>query len=100
METLPPTLLFVDTGLAGAGAKLAEPVIKQAGIKLEEDKAYEGAGGGGKLRIVPYTVSRLAFGDVEERNVPGLYDGPFPWEGSFGFNLAGMVGHDSSNPTR
>jgi len=48
VETLPPTLLFVDTGLAGAGAKLAEPVIKQAGIKLEEDKAYEGAGGRGK----------------------------------------------------
>jgi tetratricopeptide (TPR) repeat protein len=78
VETLPPTLLFVDTGLAGAGAKLAEPVIKQAGIKLEEDKAYEGAGGGGKLKIVPYTVSRLSFGDIEERNVPGLYDGPFP----------------------
>ena len=56
VETLPPTLLFVDTGLAGAGVKLAEPVIKQAGIKLEEDKAYEGAGGGGKLKIVPYTV--------------------------------------------
>jgi hypothetical protein len=98
VETLPPTLLFVDTGLAGAGAKLAEPVIKQAGIKLEEDKAYEGAGGGGKLRIVPYTVSRLSFGDIEERNVPGLYDGPFPWEGSFGFNLAGMVGHDFFKP--
>ena len=98
VETLPPTLLFVDTGLAGAGAKLAEPVIKQAGIKLEEDKAYEGAGGGGKLRIVPYTVSRLSFGDIEERNVPGLYDGPFPWESSFGFNLAGMVGHDFFKP--
>ena len=98
VETLPPTLLFVDTGLAGAGAKLAEPVIKQAGIKLEEDKAYEGAGGGGKLKIVPYTVSRLSFGDIEERNVPGLYDGPFPWENSFGFNLAGMVGHDFFKP--
>ena len=60
VETLPPTLLVVDTGLAGAGAKLAEPVIKQAGIKLEEDKAYEGAGGGGKLKIVPYTVSRTS----------------------------------------
>ena len=39
VETLPPTLLFVDTGLAGAGVKLAESVIKEAGIKLEEDKA-------------------------------------------------------------
>jgi hypothetical protein len=29
---------------------------------------------------------------------PGLYDGPFPWENSFGFNLAGMVGHDFFKP--
>jgi hypothetical protein len=94
VDTLSPTLLFVDTGLAGAGVKLAESVIKEAGIKLEEDKAYEGAGGGGKLRIVPYTVRQLSFGDVQESNVPGLYDGPFPWEYTFGFNLAGMVGHD------
>jgi predicted aspartyl protease len=94
VETLPPALLFVDTGLAGAGVKLAEPVIKAAGIKLEEDKASEGAGAGGKLKIVPYTVRRLSFGGIEEENVPGLYDGPFPWENTFGFNLAGMVGHD------
>ena len=53
VETMPPALLFVDTGLAGAGVKLAEPVIKEAGIKLEEDKAYEGAGAGGTLKIVP-----------------------------------------------
>jgi hypothetical protein len=78
VETIPPALLFVDTGLAGAGVKLAEPVIKQAGITLEEDKAYEGAGGGGKLKIVPYTVRQLSFGDVKEENVAGLYDGPFP----------------------
>jgi len=34
---LAPAILFVDTGLAGAGAKLAESVIEEAGIKLEED---------------------------------------------------------------
>ncbi len=98
VETLPPTLLFVDTGLAGAGAKLAESVIKEAGIKLEEDKATEGAGGGGTLRTVPYTVQQLSFGDIKEENVPGLYDGPFPWENMFGFQLAGMVGHDFFKP--
>jgi Aspartyl protease/Tetratricopeptide repeat len=98
VETIPPALLFVDTGLAGAGVKLAESVIKQAGIKLEEDKAYAGAGGGGKLKIVPYTVRRLSFGDIEEDDVPGLYDGPFPWENTFGFHLAGMVGHDFFKP--
>jgi Tfp pilus assembly protein PilF len=94
VETLPPALLFVDTGLAGAGVKLAESVIKEAGIKLEEDKASAGAGGGGKLTIVPYVVHRLSFGKVQEENVAGLYDGPFPWENLFGFHLAGMVGHD------
>jgi hypothetical protein len=94
IEALPPSLLFVDTGLAGAGVKLAQSVIDAAGIALEEDKATEGAGGGGTLKTVPYVVSELAFGDAEQQNVPGLYDGPFPWEGMFGFHLAGMVGHD------
>jgi hypothetical protein len=98
VETLPPTLLFVDTGLMGAGVKLAESVIKEAGIKLEENKASEGAGGGGKLKIVPYTVHHVSFGDIKEENVPGLYDGPFPWENMFGFHLAGMVGHDFFKP--
>jgi hypothetical protein len=98
VEALPPSLLFVDTGLAGAGIKLAQSVIRQAGIKLEEDKASVGAGGGGTLRIVPYVVYRLSFGDATEDNVPGLYDGPFPWQTSFGFELAGMVGHDFFKP--
>jgi len=98
VETRPPALLFVDTGLADAGVKLAESVIKEAGIKLEENKASEGAGGGGKLKIVPYTVHQLSFGDIKEENVPGLYDGPFPWENMFGFQLAGMVGHDFFKP--
>jgi hypothetical protein len=98
VEALPPTLLFVDTGLVGAGVKLAESVIKEAGIKLEENKATQGAGGGGTLKIVPYTVHQLSFGDIKEENVPGLYDGPFPWENAFGFHLAGMVGHDFFKP--
>ena len=98
VETLPPTLLFVDSGLEGAGVKLAESVIKEAGIKLEENKATEGAGGGGKLKIVPYTVHQLSFGDIKEENVAGLYDGPFPWENMFGFHLAGMIGHDFLKP--
>jgi hypothetical protein len=98
VETLPPALLFVDTGLADAGVKLAESVIKEAGIKLEEDKALEGAGGGGKLKVVPYMVHQLSFGHIKEENVPGLYDGPFPWEYTFGFHLGGMVGHDFFKP--
>jgi len=98
VEKLPPALLFVDTGLMGAGVKLAESVITEAGIKLEQNKATEGAGGGGKLKIVPYTVHQLSLGDIKEENVLGLYDGPFPWENMFGFHLSGMVGHDFFKP--
>jgi hypothetical protein len=94
VEALAPSLLFVDTGLVGAGVKLAKSVIEEAGIELEEDKASKGAGGGGTLKIVPYTVNQLSFGDIKEEKVRGLYDGPFPWENMFGFHLAGMVGHD------
>jgi len=98
VETLAPTLLFVDTGLMGAGVKLAESVIKEAGIKLEQNRATEGAGGGGKLKIVPYTVHQLSFGNIKEENVQGVYDGPFLWENMFGFHLAGMVGHEFFKP--
>src|SRR5437870_5080673 len=37
VETLPPTLLFVDTGLTGEGVKLDESVIKEAGITLVDN---------------------------------------------------------------
>lgn len=94
IESLPPSLLFVDTGLAGAGAKLAQSVIDAAGITLDKDKAVPGAGAGGTLVTIPYVVSTLSFGDARQDNVEGLYDGPFPWENLFGFHLAGMVGHD------
>ena len=98
VEDLPPSLLFVDSGLVGAGTKLAESVIKAAGIKLEQDRATTGAGGGGTLRIVPYVVKRVSLGKVLEENVQGVFDGPFPWENSFGFFLAGMVGHEFLRP--
>jgi hypothetical protein len=84
----------VDTGLAGAGVKLAESAIKAAGITLLEKEASEGVGGGGEIRTVPFRVKELALGGVTEKNVRGLFDGPFPWESSFGFRLAGMVGHE------
>lgn len=94
IDTQAPSLLFLDTGLTGAGVKLGQTMLKNANIQLQYDKAETGAGGGGTLTIVPYTVQSVAFGGVHETNVPGLYDGPFPWENLFGFYLAGMVGGD------
>jgi hypothetical protein len=45
---------------------------------------------------VPYVVQRLSFGQLQEDNVPGLYDGRFPL--GLGLHLAGMVGHDFFKP--
>jgi hypothetical protein len=98
VEDQPPSLLFVDTGLVGAGVKLGEKMLKNAGVTLEYDKAVTGAGAGGTLTTVPYVVHNLSLGRVQETDVPGLYDGPFPWEDLFGFYLAGMVGHDFFRP--
>ena len=72
-------------------------MIKAAGIVLEQDKAETGAGGGGTWRIVPYIVKRVSLGKVQEER-SGSFDGPFPWENSFGFLLAGMVGHEFLRP--
>lgn len=94
VNTQPMSLFFVDSGLAGAGVKLVESTIQQAGIHLDESKATEGQGGGGMLKIIPYTVAQFTVGEIAVQNVPGLYDGPFPWENEFGFHLAGMFGSD------
>jgi predicted aspartyl protease len=88
------SLFFVDSGLAGAGVKLAPSTLQQAGIHLDESKATEGQGGGGTLTIIPYTLAEFTVGEITQQNVAGLYDGPFPWENEFGFHLAGMVGND------
>jgi hypothetical protein len=94
VDRMPPALMFVDSGLAGAGVKLAESTIQKAGIHLDESKATEGQGGGGALKIIPYTVAEFVVGGLKQINVAGLYDGPFPWENEFGFRLAGMFGND------
>ena len=71
---------------------------RRPGSSWRKTKLTKVPGGGGTLKIVPYTVHRLSFGDIKEENVAGLYDGPFPWENTFGFHLAGMVGHDFFKP--
>jgi len=94
VNTQPLSLYFVDSGLAGAGVKLAESVIKQAGIHLDESKAEPGEGGGGALKTIPYTVSEFTVGQIKEQSVAGIFDGPFPWENEFGFHCSGMFGND------
>jgi Aspartyl protease/Tetratricopeptide repeat len=78
VEALPPSLLFVDTGLAGAGVKLAESVIRQAGIKLEEDKASVGAGGGGRCESCPTSCVACRLERCRKSTFPGSTTGRSP----------------------
>lgn len=89
----PPVLLFADTGLAGGGVTLAESVLKEAGINLHEDQAGTGIGGGGAVRVVPFTVDELSLGKVTDRDVRGLFTGRFPLEYRFGFRIGGIISH-------
>jgi hypothetical protein len=89
VETIPPALLFVDTGLAGARVKLAESVIKEAGIKLKEDKASEGGRREAENRTVGVNFPSEAYRKTTSRvSTMGRSRG----KNAFGFHLAGMVG--------
>lgn len=88
-----PMLFFVDTGLAGGGFTCPESTLKKAGIKLDESKAGEGIGGGGKVKIVPFVVDELTLGDAKEKSIRGFFSGPSPIENAFGFHIGGLISH-------
>jgi predicted aspartyl protease len=98
VEQSAPVLLFVDTGLAGGGVTLAESVLKEAGIQLREGQSGEGIGGGGKVKVTPFLVRELSLGEAKERNVVGLFTGPFPLENSLGFRIGGIISHGFFRP--
>jgi len=88
-----PMLFLVDTGLAGGGFMCPESTLKKANIKLQEERAGEGIGGGGKVRAVPFVVDELVLGDAREYNIQGLYTDNFPSENAFGFHIGGLISH-------
>jgi tetratricopeptide (TPR) repeat protein len=89
-----PLLFFVDTGLAGGGFTCPESTVKAAGIKLQEEKAGEGLGGGGKVKFIPFVVDELTLGDAKEHNIPGSFSpGASGIENAFGFHIGGLISH-------
>jgi hypothetical protein len=98
IEKRQPELIFVDTGLTDVAAKLTETGIKEAGIRLLKDEAVESLGAGGKFQSIPFTLKELSLGEARQQNVRGWFEGPFPWEHTFGFRLAGMIGHTFFKP--
>ena len=73
----PMSLFFVDSGLAGASRNRANPQFSKPASSSMNQKPTEGQGGGGILKIIPYTVAQFTVGEIPEQNVPGLYAARF-----------------------
>jgi hypothetical protein len=100
----PPTLFFVDTGLAGKGFTAPEVDLQKAGIAVDWNKAQSGAGGGGDVRMVDITIDRLTLGtganQVSATQVPGrvLEGGVAVLGDQLGFRVGGLISHQFFRP--
>lgn len=86
-------LFLVDTGLAGGGFTCPESTLREAQIDLMEEKATEGLGGGGKVKVIPFMIDELSLGEAKEKNIIGVFIGAFPLEKAFGFRIGGLISH-------
>jgi hypothetical protein len=93
-----PLLFFVDTGLAGGGFTCPQSTILEAGIELDESEAFEGIGGGGPIKVIPFMVERLSLGDAVQTHIQGSFTGAFPIEKVFGFQIGGIISHTFFRP--
>jgi len=94
INSSPPLLWFIDTGLAGAGFTCPEATMKAARIDPSKLPSFDGMGGGGAVKVTPFSVDSLMLGPVLQRSVYAFY-GPFPptLERGFGFRIAGLLSH-------
>ncbi len=99
INDLPPTLFFVDTGLAGAGFTASQAALSQANISIDWKAATSGIGGAGEVRQVAFLVDRLALGvgadAVVDTNVPGvaIEGGVSILHGALGVHVGGLISH-------
>jgi len=92
-------LMHVDTGMAGGGFGCQKSVREAAGIDLTGLPSFEGMGGGGPIKVTPYTVEKITLGDAERRDVQALFGGmPPDAEYALGFRMGGVVSHGFFRP--
>ncbi len=92
------TLFFLDTGLAGGGFTGAKKTLEDGNVELDEENAFEAMGGGGKVKVIPFVVKELAFGDAVEKNINGVFANNFPIEYKVGFRIGGIISHQFFKP--
>jgi len=97
---LEPQLMFIDTGLAGAGFHASQAILAKAGVSVDWSKAGLGAGGGGLTRGVEVSVAQVTLGrnahGIRKDNLKGVAfeEDLSLFRGSLGFEVGGLVSHE------
>jgi len=88
------TLLFLDTGMAGAAVAVPVSTWRLLGSPMDGSGLHAGVGAGGGVRAARFMLDSLRLGEELTRHLPGLILGAFPLERRFGFRIGGLLGHD------
>jgi hypothetical protein len=88
----PDGLFSIDTGLAGGGIQATRPALDEAGIEPDESKATMQMGGGGQVRVVPFTAD-ATLGTLTVRNVAGSFTPDGDQFKLFPFAVKGTLSH-------
>jgi hypothetical protein len=101
---LAPSLMFIDTGLAGKGFTASEDVLQKAGIAVDWSRGQRKIGGGGLALFADILVDRLALGEgpnqIVATDLPGsaIENSTDILRGSLGFRIGGLVSHAFFRP--
>jgi hypothetical protein len=88
----PEAMFHIDTGLAGGGLSARRAALDAAGIVIDESKAMTGMGGGGPVRIVPFTAD-VTLGTLTRPGVRGIHSLDGDPSSIFPFETGGLISH-------
>jgi hypothetical protein len=88
----PEGLFNIDTGGAGVGVMVSPATLADSHVTLDTAHASEGQGGGGPVKLVPFTA-KVRFASIERADVPGTYTPEGNQYGIFPFDAAGTLSH-------
>jgi hypothetical protein len=88
------SLMFLDTGMAGAAFAVPRSTADAAKIISIADTSQTGHGGGGEVQGRAVRLDRVCLGPACREHVDGILLEDFPLELQFGFRIGGLIAHD------
>jgi len=96
---LEPGMMFIDTGLAGAGFLASKDILTEAGVAMDWSRAFMGAGGGGLAKGLNVVITEVALGRgdnaIRKHDLRGVVmeEEIALFKGTLGFKVAGLISH-------